>query len=153
MSVVLFLGAVLSAQDSAEMAAPVIRSAEGKVVFSSRFQSFATGSSYRIGVGGVDVTPDAQLELLLDDEPLDFEPVSFQQGNTSHWWGMVELAAKGYILKPSDLPTEGQNLRMRITIPREIIDTYEKVYIFVSKDYGSDVWYLEDGIELEKSYW
>ena len=51
------------------------------------------------------------------------------------------------------LPAAGDEGSLQITIPRASLENTEKIYIFVSKDYGSDTWYLEDGSELDKSFW
>lgn len=144
----------LVAQDSATMSAPIVRTAEGQVIFSTHLQDFASDKKYRIGIGGVgNSAPDATIELELGGEALAKSTTDFTQGYTSPWWGMSELKSRGVALAGSDLPGQGQNLTFRVKIPRKVADNYDKLYIFVSRDYGGDTWYLEDGVELDKSYW
>jgi len=145
---------LLMAQDSATMSAPVVRTAEGQVIFTTQLQHFVPGNKYRIGIGGVGSSaPDATIELELGETALSKSATDFTQGYTSHWWGMNELKSRGVALADSDLPGEGQQLTFRVRLSREAADNFEKLYIFVSRDYGGSTWYLEDGVELDQSYW
>lgn len=141
-------------QDSASMTPPIVKTAEGQVVITSRFENFVAGSQYRLGIGiAGEAAPDAKVELLKSGTPVSKESSAFVQKNTSHWWGVEQLQAKGFSLSPADLPQKGQRLTFRITISREKADALKKLYIFVSRDYGSSTWYLEDGVELNEKYW
>jgi hypothetical protein len=145
---------LLIAQDSATMSAPVVRTAEGQVEFTTRLQDFVPGSKYRIGIGGVgNNAPDATIEVKLGDTALSKSATDFTQGFTSHWWGMNELKSRGIALAASELPEQGQQLTFKVHLSREAADNFEKLYIFVSRDYGGSTWYLEDGVELDQSYW
>jgi hypothetical protein len=145
---------LLMGQDSATMSAPVVRTAEGQVVFTTRLQDFVAGNKYRIGIGGVGASaPDAEIELELGETALGKSAADFTQGYTSHWWGMDELKSRGVTLAASDLPGKGKELTFRVKLAREAADNFEKLYIFVSRDYGGNTWYLEDGVELDQSYW
>jgi len=145
---------LLVAQGSATMSAPVVRTAEGQVVFTTHLQDFVSGNKYRIGIGGVGSSaPDATIELELGDTALSKSATDFTQGFTSHWWGVDELKSRGVSLEASDLPSPGQQLTFRVKLSREAADNFEKLYIFVSRDYGGSTWYLEDGVELDQSYW
>ncbi len=145
---------LLLAQDSATMSAPVVRTAEGQVVFTTHVQNFVPGSKYRIGIGGVgDTAPDATIEVELDEKSLSKPVTDFTQGYTSHWWGMNELKSRGVALSGSDLPPPDKQITFRVTLAREVADNFEKLYIFVARDYGGGTWYLEDGVELDQSYW
>lgn len=145
---------LLLAQTSATMSAPVVRTAEGQVIFTTQLQNFVPGSKYRIGIGGVgNSAPDATIEVKLGETALSKATADFTQGYTSHWWGVDELKSRGIALSASDLPDSGQQLTFRVSIAREAADNFEKLYIFVSRDYGGDTWYLEDGVELDQSYW
>jgi hypothetical protein len=144
----------LLAQESATMSAPVVRTAEGQVIFTTNVENFVAGSNYRIGVGGVGNSgPAASIELELGDSALAKPATDFTQGYTSHWWGMEALKSRGVALAPGDLPAAGERLTVRVKIPKESANGFDKLYIFVSRDYGGDTWYLEDGVELDKSYW
>lgn len=150
----LTLAGPLMGQDSATMSAPVVRTAEGQVVFTTHLKDFVAGSKYRIGIGGVgNSAPDATIELEMGDQAISKSATDFTQGYTSHWWGMDELKSRGVALTGSDLPGKGQELIFRVKLAREAADNFEKLYIFVSRDYGGDTWYLEDGVELDQSYW
>jgi hypothetical protein len=145
---------LLLAQDSATMSAPVVRTAEGQVIFTTHLQNFVAGSKYRVGIGGVgNSAPDATVEVELGEKPLSKSATDFTQGYTSHWWGMDQLKSRGIALTASELPESGQQLTFRVTLSREAANKFEKLYIFVSRDYGGDTWYLEDGVELDQSYW
>lgn len=145
---------LLFAQDSATMSAPVVRNADGQVVFTTRLQNFVPGSNYRVGIGGVgNSAPDATIEVEIGESALSKATTDFTQGYTSHWWGVDELKSRGVALKASDLPEQGKELTLRVKLMRDAADNFEKLYLFVSRDYGGDTWYLEDGVELDKSYW
>ena len=142
------------AQDRASMSAPIIRSTPDGVVFTVRFQSFAEGRSYRVGFGSMgERAPEVTVELLSEDVPVSLNPISFAQGNTSGWWGVEQVASRGYALGPEGLPDEEQALTFRVTVSRDVADRFEKVYVFVSRNYGADRWYMEDGSEIDKTDW
>lgn len=149
----LFAGPLL-AQDRATMSAPIIRSSGEDVVFTVRFEKFAAGRVYRVGFGvKSDKAIDAKVELLKGDSPVSVAPSDFEQGNASGWWGLDKVMSKGFVLEPAQLPPAGENLVFRVTAPRDALEQFEKVYIFVSRDYGSSRWYLEDGSEIDSSDW
>ncbi len=149
-----FLATPVLAQTSATMSAPIIRSAEGAVRFSVRFSNFVPNSRYRIGIGiRGDKTPDVTLELLENEAAVSKDPVNFVQKNTNHWWGIPQLSVRGFAFSASELAGEGREFVFRMSLPRESADKAGKLYIFVSRDYGAETWYLEDGSELDESNW
>lgn len=149
-----FLTAPVHAQESASMSAPIIRTAEGNVTLTVRFSNFVPGSRYRIGFGiAGDAAPEVTLELTENSSAVSKEPVDFVQKNTNHWWGIPQLSARGYAFSVSELDGEGRELLFRITADRGLAEKAGKVYIFISRDYGADTWYLEDGSELDESNW
>jgi len=149
-----FLATPVLAQESATMTAPIIRSAEGAVRLSVRFSNFVQGSRYRIafGIPG-EVTPEVTLELLENEAAVSKDPVDFVQKNTNHWWAIPQLAARGFAFSASEIGTEGKEFVMRVSVPRELAEKAGKIFVFVSRDYGGDTWYLEDGSELDESNW
>jgi hypothetical protein len=154
--ILLLLGpsVLLLAQDSAAMSPPVIRTTGDEVVFITQVQDLVPGNSYRLGIACAGSSAlEATLELRIGDELFASPEVEFTQEYTSHWWGVDKLKTKGFELKASDLPDAGQVLTFRVAVPREIADKHEKLYIFVSRDYGNNTWYPEDGVELDQSYW
>ena len=149
-----FLATPVLAQQGASMTAPIIRSAEGSVRLSVRFSNFAPGNRYRIGFGiPGDVTPDVTLELLENETAVSKDPVDFVQKNTNHWWALPQLSARGFAFSASELATAGREFVFRVAVPRELAEKAGKIFIFVSRDYGAETWYLEDGSELNESYW
>jgi hypothetical protein len=148
---VLFTTPALS-QAGASMTAPVVRNTEGKVIITTRISSFTAGGKYRVGIGCAAASaPGAQVEALKDGSTaLSLDAKTWAQKNTKDWWQVEPVQSIGFYLGPASLP---EQVLFRITIPKEAADQYEKMYIFVSKDYGADTWYLEDGVELEKKYW
>ena len=142
-----------AAQERASMSAPVIRSTAEELIISARFEDFVADRSYRIGFGAVDKAPEMTLELMLGDEPVSLEAQDFVQGNTSAWWRVEHVNARGYFLKGEDLPEEGGALVLRVRLNRSEAEKYDRLFIFVARDYGNDRWYLEDGTVIEKSDW
>lgn len=149
----LVLTVSLAAQ-SATMSAPIVRTAEGQVIFTVRVENLEEGNQYRLGLGfPTDTAPEATVELSIEDSPVNLSPASFAQDNTSNWWGVSKLASRGFNLTPSDLPRQGEALTFRASVPKDTADQFEKLFIFISRDYGSNTWYLIDGSELSNSYW
>ncbi len=142
------------AQQGASMSAPIIRTAEGAIRFSVHFTNFAPDSRYRIGFGiRGDETPDVTLELQENETVVSKDPVDFVQKNTNHWWAIPQLSVRGYAFSASELVGEGKEFVLRMSVPREAAEKAGKIYIFVSRDYGGNTWYLEDGSELDESNW
>lgn len=139
-------------QGRVAMSSPVIRSKEGSLFLVVNFSDFQSGGSYQLGIGssGVDLT-SAQIELVADNALGNVQLVSFEQGNTQGWWGISSIQVRGYQLGTSVGP--GQKLTMSVQMPIGLADQAEKLYLFVSRDYGENLWYLEDGVELTDRYW
>lgn len=137
------------AQYRATMTAPVIRPSTDEVVFNSEFSDFVPGADYRLGVGtaGGKVT-SLKIELLKNDAVVKKNPVSFVQGYTSSWWDVDKVSIRGFVLARDELPEKGKKVRLKITLPRAEADKLKKIYILVARKYGTDRWYVEDGVEL-----
>lgn len=135
------------------MGSPVVRIVEGDVLINVRVESFNAGDSYRIGVGvaGEAALP-VEMTFIKAGNPVG-EVTEFTQGFTAHWWNVEQIICKGINLSGDMLPSDGEEGSLQISIPRTNMENVEKIYIFVSKDYGSETWYLEDGSELDKSFW
>lgn len=137
----------------ATMGSPVVRIVENDVRISVRLENFNAEDSYRIGVGVAGETaPSADMTLTVGANTVG-EVTEFIQGFTAHWWDVEQIAAKGLVLSGENLPASGEEGSLQITIPRDSLENTEKLYIFISKDYGSETWYLEDGSELDQSFW
>jgi hypothetical protein len=145
----------LLAQDRAAMSAPVIRPTPEGVTISAQFSNFASGGEYRLGIATVEGAPlkAAQIELIKGEQRLPQNPVDFDQGHTSGWWQVNKVSTRGFFLKGNDLPTNDEKLTLRVTIPKEEIKKHDKVFLLVARKYGETVWYLEDGQDVDKSYW
>jgi hypothetical protein len=124
------------------------------VIVSARVSNFVPGKSYRLGVGCAgDKQLAAEVALSKADAPITKDSVEFKQGNTAHWWNVPELWCVGFTFTPDELSTQGLEFKLTASVDREVADACGKLYIFVSRDYGSSTWYLEDGSELEKTLW
>ncbi len=147
---ILVLGLVVLAQDTATMTAPVIKTNAEEIQFTVDCRDFEAGGDYRLGFGGVDAVEEAQLELLEGDSAVEAELISFSQAHTQTWWGMPQLEMKGFLVPSA---SAGQQLKLRVKVPRSVADTLPAVYLGLSRDYGGGLWYLEDGAEVKKDLW
>ncbi len=149
---VFLLGAALLGQNRAIMEPPIIKGSTETVTFTARFTELNPEKSYRIGVGvGSGALEGATISLETETGAVNSAIVDFTQGNTSSWWGVSEVNARGFLLEGAAIPTNGVTLRF--SIPRSAADKAKKFYVFVSKKYGPTTWYLEDGSELSDEYW
>ena len=143
----------LSAQDRVSMSSPVIRTNPDGISIAARFQGLQPGRSYRIGVGVKGQFPESEIEISRGDSPLPANLTDFVQGHTSNWWGVEQLSARGFQIDGSDLAGPSEELLLRVSVPRAATDQLENIYIFISRNYATDTWYLEDGVDLDQSYW
>jgi hypothetical protein len=152
---VLFLGMTLTAQDRATMSAPVIRAVpEGNVTISAQFADMSANGEYRVGFAiPTGKVPGIKLELLKDGTPVNLPVMDFEQGYCANWWGISKVSAQGFVVLGSAIPGKDQKLTLRVTAPKTELDKYKKAYLLVSRKYGTDVWYIEDGSEMDESYW
>jgi len=146
---------LLPAQDRATMSPPVIRAMpEGNVSFSAQFSDFAPTGEYRVGFGpATGKLAGAKLEVLKDGEAITVPSAAFDQGYASNWWNISKVALQGFQVTGSNLPPKSGKLTLRVTVPKTELDKVKKVYMLVSRKYGEDVWYIEDGTEMDESYW
>lgn len=136
------------------MTAPVVKPTPEAVVMTARFNDFNAGSEYRIGVGAATAKiPNAKIELLKNDAPIDKTLTSFEQGYAQHWWKIDKIVSQGFALTEADFPKPDEKLSMRVTVPKAEADKLKKIYLFISKKYPEDRWYIEDGIELTDAHW
>ena len=149
-ALILVLGLVVLAQDTATMSAPVIKTNVEEIQFTVDCGDFEAGGDYRLGFGSVDGVEEAQLELLEDGNAVEAELVSFNQDHTQTWWGMPQLKMRGFFLQSAPA---GQTLKLRVKVPRSVADTLPAVYLGLARDYGGGLWYLEDGAQVKKELW
>lgn len=143
----------ISAQDRASMSPPVIKNTMEEMVLAARFEDLAPGAQYRLGVGTDSGKINAKIELLKGNTLLQKNVVNFEQGYTSSWWNVERVFTQGFVLSQEDLPRENEQLTLRISIPRQELNKLKKLYILVARNYGETRWYVEDGIELDDTYW
>ncbi len=136
---------------AAEMSVPILKTTPELISVTTSFSAFEPGAEFRIGVGASG--PMDNLEITLkeegDDVPLGI--VDFKQGYMSSWFEVDEVEAKGYTLGSKF--SGDRRVTMKVTFPRPVADRLGKFYVFVSKKYGPNIWYLEDGSEIDKSNW
>ena len=141
-------------QEEAAMASPVLRATPEAINITARFSNFPSGSQYRLGVGAVgEGIGDVELELLKGDAPVSKESVSFKQGYAQSWFEVDEIAVRGYTLASSDHPAQGQDLVLKITLPRAEAERVKKVFVILAKYYNPDRWYILEGAELTDTLW
>jgi hypothetical protein len=150
---VTFLTFPVLAQDRATMTSPIIRTTVDDIILSVDLSDFSTGNSYRLGFGAEKGQIPARLELVKGTEPVPIEQMDFVQGHTSSWWEIPQISARGYSLSGTGLPKSGETLTFRVKISRADAKEISKVFILISRSYGPELWYLEDGVELDQSMW
>ena len=137
------------------MSAPVIRAApEGNVTITAQFSEMAQTGEYRLGfavpTGKVE---SVKLELLKDGTAVNLPVMDFEQGYCANWWGLTKVSAQGFVVLGSAIPGKEEKLTLRVTVPKAELDKFKKVFMLVSRKYGTDVWYIEDGSEMDESFW
>jgi hypothetical protein len=154
-TVVLCFSLFLVAQDRATMSAPVIRAMpEGNVAFSAQFSDLAANGEYRLGFGtATGKVNGAKIEILKNGTPVNSQVSDFEQGYCSNWWNINKVSMQGISLSGSAIPDKDDKLMLRVTVPKAELEKFQKVYMLVSRKYGTDVWYIEDGVEMNESYW
>jgi len=149
---VALVGALL-AQDRPSMSSPVLRSEAESIAFTTKFSSFSSGKSYRIGVGSAEeALQDAQIELSKGGSDLSNEIQSFKQAFASGYFEVEEVAASGFIFEADELQP-GDELTLRVVVPRAEAARLKRLFVLVSQDFGKGRWYIMDGAELNESHW
>lgn len=144
----------LLAQDRASMTAPIIKPSVETIAFTARFSDFVAGDEHRLGVGTAKGKINkCTIELFKNETPLQKREVSFKQGHASHWWDINLISMRGFVFKPVDLPKKGETLTMTVTVPRAELNQVKKLYILVARRYAENLWYIEDGAEVDDSNW
>ena len=139
----------------ASMSPPVIKTKDNTVHLIVSFSSFLAGKSYRLGVGcSAGDLAGAKLELIEDDSEVELPVKTFEQGhNTEQWWGVKKLNARGYELDGDTVPATDARLRLRVEVPLAVANEKGRLFLFVAREYAEGIWYLEDGMPIEKKHW
>ncbi len=153
-----FIGVVftwsLLGQGRVSMTAPVLKAETEQISFTTRFSDFVAGSDYRLGVGTTgDKIEGAEFELSKDNAPLSTELISFTQGFASAYFEVEEISVQGFSFPSTDLPGAGEEVAMKVTIPRAEAERLERIFIVVTKQFGPDRWYIMDGGEINSTHW
>ncbi len=153
-----FLWVVFSAsllgQDRVSLSAPILKGEPDQISFTTRFSGFASGSDYRLGVGTTgDEIEGIEFELTQDDSPLSRDLVKFRQGFASAYFEVEEILVQGFLFPSAGLPGEGQEVAMKVIVPRDEADKVGRLFIIVAKQFGPDRWYIMDGAEINDSHW
>jgi len=146
--------ASLVGQGRVSLSAPILKGEPDQISFTTRFSGFVSGSDYRLGVGttGEDIE-GIEVELTQGDTPLSKTRASFRQGFASAYFEVEEILVQGFLFPSSDLPGQGEEVAMKVTIPRTEADSLERIFIIVAKQFGPDRWYIMDGAEINDSHW
>ena len=150
---VMFLTFSALGQDRVEMSSPVIRTTVEDIILSVDLTDFTAGNSYRLGFGTAKGQIKARLQLTKGTEDVPFPKMDFVQGHTSTWWQVPQISARGWSLEGANLPKAGERLTFRVLISRADAKEITKIYLLISRSYGPDLWYLEDGVEMDQSMW
>lgn len=138
----------------AVMSSPTVRANEEGVQITARFSNFSKESSYRIGVGTTGAQlENAKIELLKGETPLSNNLVNFKQGYTQSWFEVDEILVRGVVFTPDGDPAPSEAVLIRVTLPKEEADRQKRLFLILSKSYGPDVWYIQEGAELNESVW
>ena len=150
---VMFLTFPVLGQDRVTMTSPVIRTTVDDIILSVDLTDFTAGNSYRLGFGAAKGQIKARLQLVKGTEDVPVPQVDFVQGHTSSWWEVPQISVRGWSLEGANLPKPGEQLTFRVMISRADAKEITKVYLLISRSYGPDLWYLEDGVEMDQSMW
>ncbi len=148
------LTASLVGQDRVTLAPPVLKGEPDQISFTTRFSSFVSGSDYRLGVATTgEEIEGIEFELSQGGAPLSKKLVSFSQGFASAYFEVEEIQVQGFSFPSTDLPGEGEEVAMKVTIPRAEAERLGRLFIIVTKQFGPDRWYIMDGAEINDSHW
>ncbi len=146
--------ASLMGQGRVSLSAPILKAEADQISFTTRFSSFVSGSDYRLGVGTTgDEIEGIEFELTQGDTPLSKKLASFHQGFASAYFEVEEILVQGFFFPSTELPGEGEEVTMKVTIPRTEVERLGRVFIIVTKQFGPDRWYNMDGAEINDSHW
>jgi len=123
----IMLTAALVGQNRVSLSAPILRGEPDQISFTTRFSSFVSGSDYRLGVGTTgDEIEGIEVELTQGDSPLSKKRASFRQGFASAYFEVEEILVQGFLFPAADLPSEGEEVAMKVTIPRTEADRLKR---------------------------
>ena len=136
------------------MSTPTLRASAEEIRFRTRFSNFSKGESYRLGVG----TASAQVEnikikLLRGETILPNKLVNFQQGYTKSWFEVDKILVQGFVFTSDETPAQSEELTLLVTVSRDEADKQKRFFLILAKEYGPDVWYVQEGAELTDSLW
>ncbi len=139
----------LTAAAAATMSVPVIRSAAETIAISTRLTEFAD-VAHRVGVscGACDLS-QIKIELTVDGGVAQNADQNFSQGTSKMWFGVEPLESRGFFFEGKP----GENLALKVELPRQVADEGGPFYIFASKNFGQNIWYIVAGEAIRKGDW
>jgi hypothetical protein len=136
------------------MSAPILQVTPEEISFTTTFSNFVPGSSYRLGVGTTgDKTNSTTIELLKENIVLSKKVVGFEQGFARSWFEVDRIFVRGLLFRSAELPGSGEDLTLKVTLPRAEADRLKRLFVILAKQYGPDRWYIVEGAELNESHW
>ncbi|MEE8349694.1 MAG: hypothetical protein V3R94_09000 [Acidobacteriota bacterium] len=148
-----FPGFVLG-QGRATLSSPVLKTEPDAITFTTRFSTFVDGNDYRIGVGtSGDELTGAQFELSQGGSALSKELFSFSQGFAKAYFDLDEIQVQGFFFPSAELPSAGEELVLKVVVPRSEAEKAKRLFIIVTKQFGPDTWYIMDGAEINDTHW
>ena len=70
----------------------------------------------------------------------------------SAYFEVDEILVQGFLFSSADLPDEGEEITLKVTIPRVEADKLKRFFIIIAKQFGPDRWYIMDGGEINESH-
>ena len=151
---ILTLDLFLLGQETASMSAPLLRTTPQQISLTARFSDFVRGSYYRLGIGtSAEQINNLEMEILKGNTVLAKELISFEQGFAESWFEVDQISVQGFHFLRAEVPEAGEELTLKVSLPRTEGERHERLFIIIARRYGLDRWYIEDGVELEKSQW
>jgi len=151
---VIFTASLVGQANRVALSAPILKADPDQISFTTRFSSFISGSDYRLGVGTTgDEIEGIEVELTQGDTALSKKLVSFHQGFASAYFEVEEILVQGFLFSSADLPGEGEEVALKVTIPRVEAERLGRLFIIVTKQFGPDRWYIMDGAEINDTHW
>lgn len=136
------------------MSAPLLQVTPQEISLTARFFNFVRGSYYRLGIGTTgEKINNLEMEILKGNAVLAKELISFEQGFAQPWFEVDQIFVQGFHFLRAEVPEAGEELTLKVSLPRIEGERHERLFVIIARRYGLDRWYIEDGIELEKSHW
>ena len=136
------------------MSAPLLQVTPQEISLTARFSHFVRGNYYRLGIGTTgEKINNLEIEIFKGNAVLAKELISFEQGFAESWFEVDQISVQGFHFLRAEVPEAGEELTLKVSFPRAEGERPERLFIIIARRYSLDRWYIEDGIELQKSSW